>query len=868
MEKDDIDGSTHVHIYTDAQENAMSGLALRANIWHDVSDASTQTSDVAVSKSHDTSISKSSPAGKEALVGNTPSDSSPALERRIDDTWIRGAIDTQGATIHSDTVSEVTLVDSPSESLSRSLPQPEYGEDSTATAESSAIQQADLLGAEEATHWETREELSRLDGWCSHSEDENTQFQVRIEKLERENARMQRQLNDADDESTASQTKLSDAQGRIQELMDSIRVYVAVVQGLNAQVVGLNADISSYVQLGTDLYTRLQNAEAFVNPHDRIFAEYRPLMNDAERYFRVPTNGADQNPGNGSGDVVRIQELDEIDDNEQDASGNEHDQDNDQENGQESDRKNDGAPTLGDGKVTCDNVPDHSYNSSSINRSSCSKSSPVSRFSGVEPAASPSNPAFLPHDNPFTPAVKPVTSPAFKTKSGPQTSYLTAEHRAILLHNARNGSADRYPITAREADAIQAEELEDDDTIFSRRPMRPGTANRVPISAFAATSGRAPRSPSTPPMDDNNSSSSIALDSVLPRATPPDQQTIYISPIPTPGIEEQPQSSVKTSDVTAQAGQGDDGSLNSAGIELTQSTNTETGLRKARAGKAKATHYAPDLPKWRKWRWAPFSPKPPKKVPAVWMPVSPTIRPSEITNRKDEASKRRSSGAAQEEAHVAKVKGIIASVAPRKKDKKAEQGPRRKETLPVEGPHSLMELLAQLSLGPSSLSVDGSGKKVKQPLSGDWNVSGLYNYTPNDLDRGPIFGRFLDSTTGDSIPAGGCKRKWSAAWSTPEWLYVQKRTRFWPERGGMSRAMRDWLEYIPHGPGRFPSDGEWTTGSVIRARGCKRKWSAVWKQPECLYEQKRTRHWPESRGGSRVAREWLEHTVYGIELWI
>lgn len=177
-------------------------------------------------------------------------------------------------------------------------------------------------------------------------------------------------------------------------------------------------------------------------------------------------------------------------------------------------------------------------------------------------------------------------------------------------------------------------------------------------------------STSTPAMEANNSPSSLDLHSWPPQATPPTQQTINIFSSPAQYIEEQSQSSVSTSRVTEQAGDLADRSLNSVGVELIRSKNTEDGLREARAGKAKATRYAPDPPKWLKWNWEPFSPKPPKKVPPVWMPVSPTIRPFEFENRKGESSKSQRSGAAQEEAHVAKVKGWIASIAPRKTSKK------------------------------------------------------------------------------------------------------------------------------------------------------------------------------------------------------
>lgn len=487
IEENGIDVSTHIHKATAAPENTMHGLALEANTRHDMNDAPTQTCDVAVSKNHNTSISKRSPPRMEAVVGNT----SPALEHSIEDTSSEGEAETNGVICNNGTSSEATLIDSPSESLSPSLPQQEYGEEQT--------YQEDLLRAEEAAHWETREELSRIDSWCNSLEDVNTQLQLRVEDAERENRRIQRQLNDAEDKSTGLQTRLSGAERRIQALTNSIKVYVSVIQGLQAQVVGLNADVSQYFQLGTYFYVRLHHAGKFLTPYDGICVEYRRLMSDAAQYFRIPANGADRVPSNGNvfDDGLRIEELDEIDDNEEDESSRENDLENEQESDQETYLKNDGARMLEDGKVTCDNVP----------------------------------------------ASKP--------------------------------------------DAIRAEDSKNDVTAFPHHPMRPGTANRVPISAFSAITGRAPR----------NSSSSIsdvsaprvqqaptAPDSALPRATPPHQQYIYIPPIPTQCIEEQPQSSVKASSVTVQAGHVPDQSLISAGLKLIQSTNTEAGLREARAG--------------------------------------------------------------------------------------------------------------------------------------------------------------------------------------------------------------------------------------------------------------------------------------------
>lgn len=153
-----------------------------------------------------------------------------------------------------------------------------------------------------------------------------------------------------------------------------------------------------------------------------------------------------------------------------------------------------------------------------------------------------------------------------------------------------------------------------------------------------------------------------------------------------------------------------------------------------------------------------------KQVPPVWMPVSPTNRPFEILGKKGESSKTQYLRTAQEEVHIAKVKSWISSIAPRGKDKDAartlsahsstgtQPGRGTKATdmdgaLTVEGPFSLRNGLARLSLGPSMKSISAPEKNTKVQLSRDWNVSGIGNYTPKDLKKDPVFGRFPGAKT-------------------------------------------------------------------------------------------------------------------------
>ena len=492
-----IDVSTPLKACTAVCENAFHGLSLRLDVRHNMVDASTQTSDVAVSENQNpnTSIPRISSQTKDAVVANSALSNSPALEGSTNNTGIEVETQTPGVLFHIGTPSEATLIGTPTESLSPSMLQQEYGEDeiqpqedllkvtfnsetsalinaalnqimsqrlyedpaaviglekqgqeesrrmnpipevedihdglpleetgyarqsvvaSTAAPDASTMVQEALLRAEEAAHWETREHLSRLDGWCTALEDENTRLQLAYEDAERENARMQRQLDNAEDESTGFQTRLSGAEVQIQEFLNSIKGYLSVIEGLRAQVGELNASVSWYFQLGINFYLRLQKAKKLLNPHDQLFAEYERLMSDAAQYFYIPANAGDENFSNGydQDDFVRVQELLEVDENEEDGGNRENDQGSDPENEQEVDQENDGAPMLGISKLTCNHM------------------------------------------------------------------------------------------SASEVDAFLAEEdiapLDDDDTTYTDRPMRPGTANRVPVSVFAVRSGHETRIPSSP----------------------------------------------------------------------------------------------------------------------------------------------------------------------------------------------------------------------------------------------------------------------------------------------------------------------------------------------------------------------------------
>ena len=79
-------------------------------------------------------------------------------------------------------------------------------------------------------------------------------------------------------------------------------------------------------------------------------------------------------------------------------------------------------------------------------------------------------------------------------------------------------------------------------------------------------------------------------------------------------------------------------------------------------------------------------------------------------------------------------KGINAQVA--RNSNESDQGN-------TEDLENLMDGIRDLSLGPSVDTAGRHSNESKVELSGDWNVSGLGQYSPQDLAKGPIFGRFL-----------------------------------------------------------------------------------------------------------------------------
>ena len=72
--------------------------------------------------------------------------------------------------------------------------------------------------------------------------------------------------------------------------------------------------------LGMDFYSRLQDAGRLISPHDKVWAEYRDLMNAAAQHISTSPNARDENMD--SHDASRFEELGEV----EDGDGRETDQ--------------------------------------------------------------------------------------------------------------------------------------------------------------------------------------------------------------------------------------------------------------------------------------------------------------------------------------------------------------------------------------------------------------------------------------------------------------------------------------------------------------------------------------------------------------
>lgn len=418
-----IDASTQT--FTDAVANHMATdkSALETKTEHTMIDVATQTEDDVISKIQSKRIQApgvSSPTTETAME-NSRSKDLYLLVGSIAETQKEGGIPTSEEspsrsssgnlapdntlvnTLTQDEAASTSLLSEKKED-NFSAPLEETGislpklSENVAAAEVTPMVQENVLRTEEAAHQRTREDFTRLERWCNRVENENMELQTQVETLGRERATMRRQFHDKEDAIVNMQTALSDAEKRREkDLKVSSEVYLAEIEGLRQQVVDLNADLSWYMQRGTDLYVRLQKAKRSLDPTDRVYAGYQRLMSDAAEVFAGP---AEEGNGNHWKGAFRFKDLDDLDD--QDEENNE------------------------------------------VNRS----------------------------------------TPMFDTRMEESSDDRSANGADTLQTEAHLTASD-----------------DEDEILYSGRPMRPGTANRVPISVFADTSRVASNNPSPSKFD-------------------------------------------------------------------------------------------------------------------------------------------------------------------------------------------------------------------------------------------------------------------------------------------------------------------------------------------------------------------------------
>ena len=153
-----------------------------------------------------------------------------------------------------------TLVNTPTEALSPSLVQQDFGEglatvhgledsernespkiersarheetenilqyETITAADRNPREQEQLLRIEVAAHQQTREDFAKFEDWCKRLEGENMRLQTDVEDAGREKTKIRRQLHNAEDKLTRFETH---ADGRIHGLMKSIKRYQSMI---------------------------------------------------------------------------------------------------------------------------------------------------------------------------------------------------------------------------------------------------------------------------------------------------------------------------------------------------------------------------------------------------------------------------------------------------------------------------------------------------------------------------------------------------------------------------------------------------------------------------------------------------------------
>ena len=552
-----------------------------------------------------------------------------------------------------------------------------------------------LLRSEEAAHRETRSELARLEAWCDAMHDENAMLQTQLQTADEKAKKMRKELGAAEDEATNLQTQLSDAE-------NNIRGFKLCLPELQRKMVERER------QLGIDVYSRLQDVGRLISPHDRVWAEYKDLMNAMAQRFSIPPIASDENMN--FYDDSRFEELGEVEDGD----------------GKERAQNESGAPRfnadmMGDDTMTDeeDAIQAEGYGTASDDdddddisrhgrpmRPGTASRLSMSFFT-AKSEERPGQPSFSHLEGPQE--VQEECEPALPT---PSTSHLYQKATVDLEEELESSSGFKFTgsnleATSEEADLSQATgeiegaegsipQPEASQPIFSISFDFAGETSRDEGSRRRnnRNDGRGNQNPSRnksrlPTM------SELAYDPAIfefSRQSQPEESVPSSSSGVTENGDSEPLEAGNESGSQTQGASDVIGDATAAVIDpsleaqynlLIQSTNTVAELREARDGKTRMTDSEPeDAPSENIPRatWAPFPwveveeeiKKSPaelmKELPFDWMlPTPPRIRPSDGQNRTGESSRSRYSSAFLDGMHIANMKNWIDSIAPLEK---------------------------------------------------------------------------------------------------------------------------------------------------------------------------------------------------------
>ena len=570
------------------------------------------------------------------------------------------------------------------------------------TEETGPMVQEDLLRSEEAAHQETRNKLARLEAWCDGVHDENTTLQMQLQNADFEIKRIRKELGDAEDENTKLQTQLSAAESRIRGFEDSL---------LELQRTRVERE-SSLHQLGMDFYSRFQNAGRLISPHDRVWTEYKNLMNAAAQHF-LSSPSAEDEKMNSHYNVSRFEELSDVEDGDgRERSLNEY-----------------RTPTLDTNMVIGGNIltkkeaavqaerngtaPDDGDDDDEISRHDRptrrgTASRPSVLFFTAQSEERSGQPSFSHLDDPqeAQEAVEPVVPSPSSSHPYPEVPG-DLEEKCKVSNGFNVDFGSNHSILSNLYTAMQAglshatndvERLEESTPsseanlrIFSVPLKNAGGASGFNTSRSNSNrnEGRG-RQDSSKDESRHSRLSELAYNlavSGISRQSQLEKSFGSSSPHVTDNRDGEPSEAEKETGSqilgTSDANIDDTATVIDPSLEaqynlLTQSSNTVTELREARDGNMRMTdsqleNVSPENTP--RAIWAPFPPvtnKSPlelmKELPLDWMlPTPPVIRQHVVQERTNESSRRQNPSAVQEGMHMANMKAWIDSIAPLEK---------------------------------------------------------------------------------------------------------------------------------------------------------------------------------------------------------